>query len=102
VTRNLNAIPEVRLGEILGGRRPTIRLFVRRYEDGILPNEHAMSLLSILVAEAPMEVLEIGTYMGHTTANGRKPGNGNYLHRRLTANLLCAVRSRAEFSEGGR
>jgi hypothetical protein len=67
VTHKLNVIPEVRLGDILGDRRPTIRLLVRRYEDGILPSEHAMALLSILVAECPSEVLEIGTYMGHTT-----------------------------------
>ena len=33
----------------------------------MLPSEQAMVLLSILVAEAPNEVLEIGTYMGHTT-----------------------------------
>jgi hypothetical protein len=32
----------------------------------MLPTEQAMALLSILVAEAPKEVLEIGTYMGHT------------------------------------
>ncbi len=67
MTPKLNAIPEVSLGHILGDRRPTIRLIVRRYENGILPSEHTMALLSILVAEAPSEVLEIGTYMGHTT-----------------------------------
>ncbi len=38
-----------------------------RSEDGILPSEHAMALLSVLAAEVPSEVLEIGTYMGHTT-----------------------------------
>ncbi len=66
-TRELNPISEIGLGHILGDRRPIIRLSVMRYEDGILPSEHAMALLSILVAEAPNEVLEIGTYMGHTT-----------------------------------
>src|SRR4029077_17463683 len=40
---------------------------VMRYEDGMLPSNEAMALLSILVAESPDEVLEIGTYMGHTT-----------------------------------
>ncbi len=45
--------PKLNLGHILGDRRPTIRLFIRRYEDGILPSEHTMALLSILVAEAP-------------------------------------------------
>jgi hypothetical protein len=38
-----------------------------RYEDGVLPSAHAMALLAILVAEAPRVVLEIGTFMGHTT-----------------------------------
>jgi len=66
-SHELIQIPKVHLGEILGDRRPMIRLFVTRYEDGTLPSEQAMALLSILVAEAPKEVLEIGTYMGHTT-----------------------------------
>ncbi len=66
-TTSRSVPPNLNLGHILGDRRPTIRLFVRRYEDGILPSEHTMALLSILVAEAPSEVLEIGTYMGHTT-----------------------------------
>lgn len=60
-------IPEIGLGEILGDRRPEVRLPVMRYEDGILPSEQAVALLAILVAEAPDTVLEIGTYMGHST-----------------------------------
>jgi hypothetical protein len=60
-------IPEISLGEILGTRRPRVQLEVCKYEDGMLPSEQAMILLSILVAEAPKEVLEIGTFMGHTT-----------------------------------
>jgi hypothetical protein len=60
-------IPVISLGEILGDRKPVIRLSVMQYEDGMLASEHAMALLAILVAEAPKEVLEIGTYMGHTT-----------------------------------
>jgi hypothetical protein len=63
----LNDIPKVTLDEILGDRRPVIRLSVGRYEDGMLLSDQAMVLLSILVAERPKEVLEIGTYMGHTT-----------------------------------
>lgn len=66
-TTELDKIPEVSLDDILGDRRPVIRLSVRRYEDGMLPGDQAMALLSILVAERPKEVLEIGTYMGHTT-----------------------------------
>jgi hypothetical protein len=60
-------IPEISLGEILGDRKPIIRFSVMRYEDGMLPSEQAMALLAILVAEAPKVVLEIGTFMGHTT-----------------------------------
>ncbi len=60
-------LPEISLGEILADRRPVIRLSVMRYEDGMLPSEEALALLAILVAEQPKEVLEIGTYMGHST-----------------------------------
>lgn len=60
-------IPRISLGDVLGERRPVIRMPVMRYEDGMLPSDQAMALLSILVAEGPKEVLEIGTYMGHTT-----------------------------------
>lgn len=63
----LVAIPEVPLGKILGHRQPAIRMSVMAYQDGMLPSEHAMALLSILAAENPAEVLEIGTFMGHTT-----------------------------------
>jgi predicted O-methyltransferase YrrM len=66
-TRELNKIPAIDLENILGERRPVIRLSVTRYEDGMLPSHQAMVLLAILVAERPKEVLEIGTYMGHTT-----------------------------------
>ena len=60
-------IPTISLGEILGDRKPAVQLPVMKYEDGMLPSEEAMALLAILVAEAPAEVLEVGTYMGHTT-----------------------------------
>lgn len=73
-----SAIPEIGLGDILADRKPQIRLSVMRYEDGMLPNDQAMALLSILVAEAPGEVLEIGTFMGHTT-------------RQMAENLPAAV-----------
>lgn len=63
----MKAIPEVTLGEILGARKAAIKLNVQKYEDGTLPAHEAMALLSILTAENPREVLEIGTYMGHTT-----------------------------------
>jgi hypothetical protein len=63
----LSRIPEIWLGEILADRQAAVRLSVRCYEDGMLPSEQAMVLLAILIAEAPREVLEIGTFMGHTT-----------------------------------
>lgn len=65
--RELKKLPTVELGEILCERRVVIQLSVRRYEDGMLPSDQAMALLSVLVAENPREVLEIGTFMGHTT-----------------------------------
>lgn len=65
--RELQKIPEILLDEILGSRKVAITLPVQKYEDGMLPSHEAMALLSILAAERPGEVLEIGTYMGHTT-----------------------------------
>lgn len=64
---SLNAIPEINLGDILGDRRPLVRLSVMRSEDGMLPNDQIMALLAILVAEDPKEVLEIGTFMGYSS-----------------------------------
>lgn len=65
--RTVKSIPAVQLEEILGSRKIPISLTVQAYEDGILPYNEAMALLSILVMEQPGEVLEIGTFMGHTT-----------------------------------
>jgi hypothetical protein len=67
ILKELKSIPEISLSEILGTRKVTVKLNVQRYEDGMLPPNEAMALLSILVAENPKEVLEIGTFMGHTT-----------------------------------
>lgn len=66
VTRLAASIPSIALEDILGERRPTIQLTVQKYEDGMLPSHEASALLSILVAENPAEVLEVGTYMGFT------------------------------------
>ena len=66
-TDAMNLIPEVKLEEILGERQPVIRVAMKCYENGMLPKEEIVALLSILVAEAPKEALEIGTFMGHTT-----------------------------------
>jgi hypothetical protein len=67
ISRGPFPIPEISVGDILGDRKVMIRLLVMRYEDGMLPRDQAMELLAIMVAEAPSEVLEIGTFMGHTT-----------------------------------
>src|SRR5271167_4526548 len=65
--KELKSIPEITLDEILGTRKVEIKLCVQQYEGGRLPDNEAMVLLSILAAENPREVLEIGTFMGHTT-----------------------------------
>ena len=61
------SIPVVSIHEIMNTRKPEVRLTVQEYEDGMLPVEQVLILLSVLVAEKPKTVLEIGTFMGHTT-----------------------------------
>jgi Methyltransferase domain len=63
----LPEIPEIALGEILGDRTSNIKLSVTRHEDGRLPDDQALCVVAIAVYENPREILEIGTYMGHTT-----------------------------------
>jgi hypothetical protein len=69
--RRLNWIPTVALdcllNDVLGKRRAVLVVDVAKNEDGQLPVRDALALLPLLVAENPKEVLEIGTYMGHTT-----------------------------------
>lgn len=67
IRKQLNSIPEIHLGKIIRDQKLTIRLTVTEYEDGMLPVKEAMALLAIVVTEQPKEILEIGTYMGHTT-----------------------------------
>jgi Methyltransferase domain len=64
---SLSQIPEVALEKILNNRAPLVSVAATPYEDGMLPIEQAIALLSILVVEAPAEVLEIGTFFGNTT-----------------------------------
>ena len=73
-------IPEMTLGDILAERKPVIRLSVSRYEDGQLPTVDALVLLSILVAEAPGEILEIGTFMGSTSRQMAENLPGGFIH----------------------
>ena len=54
------------LDDALGSQKLSVRLPVQAYEDGMLPPEQALILSSLLVAESPKVVLEIGTFMGHT------------------------------------
>lgn len=60
-------IPVVSLGRLLGERRPVIQFAVGRYVDGTIATNELVALLAILVDENPREILEIGTFMGHTT-----------------------------------
>jgi hypothetical protein len=63
----LRSIPVRSIGQLLESGPAEIRLTVQAYEDGMLPPEEAMALLSLLVKAQPRVVLEIGTFKGHTT-----------------------------------
>lgn len=78
--KELKSIPEITLDEILGNRKAEIKFCVQKYEDGRLPDNEAMVLLSILAAENPKEVLEIGTFMGHTTREMAENLKGSIIH----------------------
>lgn len=60
-------IPEIHLSDILGTRSANFTMLAQPSEDGVMPSDQAFALLTILVAEQPAEVLEIGTFMGRTT-----------------------------------
>lgn len=66
-SRELLRIPELPLGLLMGDAKVEIVLESQCYEDGMLPLEHALALLSLIRMEQPGKILEIGTYMGHTT-----------------------------------
>lgn len=76
----LKSIPEISLDEILGEREAAVTVRVIKYEDGMMPSREAMALLAILAAEHPKEVLEIGTYMGHTTRAMAENLPGSVIH----------------------
>ncbi|HEX9046386.1 MAG TPA: class I SAM-dependent methyltransferase [Verrucomicrobiae bacterium] len=67
VREQYEAIPVVTLADLVGGFRPQIQLTVTLEEDGAMPLNDRVALLAILVALNPVEVLEIGTFMGNTT-----------------------------------
>jgi hypothetical protein len=88
--KGLKSIPELTLDEIIGARKPVIQLTVQKYEGGMLPPHEAMALLAILKAENPGEVLEIGTFMGHTT---------KAMAENLTDSIIHTVDLPPDFSE---
>ena len=63
----LAQIPDVEPIGMIGDAKAKIVLIVQKNEDGMLPLNEAIALLSVLAVEGPKEVLEIGTFMGHTT-----------------------------------
>lgn len=63
----LEQIPVQNLDDLLGDKQSNIMLRVMKYEDGMMPRHDAIAFLSLLVAEKPSQILEIGTFMGHTT-----------------------------------
>ena len=65
-SRDFRAIPAVWPDSIMGPLEG-LHLRIGKYEDGMLPVEDAVILAYLLAREQPTVVLEIGTYMGHTT-----------------------------------
>lgn len=64
---DLARIPLVTLHTALAGRNPEIKLPIVKHEDGMLPIDEALAFVALTVAENPSQILEIGTFMGHTT-----------------------------------
>lgn len=65
-TRALSSLPKVRLEEILQEKQSVI-IDVGSKENGALPYNQSIALISILSKEQPKVVVEIGTFLGHTT-----------------------------------
>lgn len=65
-SRELRSIPALWPDQCFG-RAELLSLRVGKYEDGMMPPEDLIMLIYFLVRECPSVVLEIGTYMGHTT-----------------------------------
>jgi hypothetical protein len=77
---NLAAIPVKPVTELLGGHSPEIHLLVQPHEDGMANLADATVLLAILAATKPREILEIGTFMGHTTRRMAANAEGAIIH----------------------
>jgi hypothetical protein len=65
--KQLFKIPVIGLYDLLGEAKPNIHVTIQKYEDGMLPVDQKVARLAIAVTAAPKVVLEIGTFMGHTT-----------------------------------
>jgi Methyltransferase domain len=65
--RLMAILPQICLTNIISDRDFPVRLMIDHHVDGTLPSYQAFILVSLLAIEAPREVLEIGTFMGHTT-----------------------------------
>ena len=63
----LRRLPVKTLEEIVDDQKVSITLPIQKFEDGMLPLDDAVALLTILVMARPAVVLEIGTYMGYTS-----------------------------------
>ncbi len=63
----IRQIPEVNLSTAIGEAEPEVTIKHKTYVDGMLPSEQAFALVALLAARRPSELLEIGTYLGHTT-----------------------------------
>lgn len=73
-------IPEVHLSEILGSRTAQFNMIAQPAEDGVMPSDQLFALLTVLIAEQPREVLEIGTFMGRTTRSMAENLPGSIVH----------------------
>jgi hypothetical protein len=65
--QQLLKIPSVALSDLLGDAKADVCLSIQKYKDSLLPYEQAIALLAMAVIASPKAVLEIGTFMGHTT-----------------------------------
>ncbi len=64
--RIFESFPTKPLAEILGDARPVVSFSLRPREDGALGVSEMVTLLGLLIAEQPREIVEVGTFMGQT------------------------------------
>jgi len=65
-SKDMRSLPVSWIYSILD-RKVELRLTLAAHEDGSLPVEDLVILMYLIAREKPESVLEIGTYMGHTT-----------------------------------